>query len=67
MSHLLPDHDDLILFERSRLDGGIRVPADKLNAFGEQLDEDLAQLTGRWQHLAAPRVVLSNRRVTHWR
>ena len=67
MSHLLPEHDDLILFERDRLDGGIRVSVERLAAFSEALDEDLARLTQRWQHLAAPRAVLAERRITRWR
>jgi len=67
MSHLLPEHDDLILFEHDRLDGGIRVPVERLAQFGAKLDEDLAALTQRWQHLAAPRAVLAGQRISQWR
>jgi hypothetical protein len=67
MSHLVPDHDDLILLERDTLVGGIRVRAEQLDAFADALDNDLAELVERWQPLAAPRAMLSDRRVSQWR
>lgn len=67
MSHFIPDHDDQVLLERDALVGGIRISAEKLEAFSEQLDQDLAALVRKWQPLAAPRAMLANRRITSWR
>ena len=72
MSHYLPDydvpdHNDQVLLERDTLVGGIRVRADKLEAFGELLDEQLDELVRRWQPLAAPRATLAESRISSWR
>ena len=66
MGHLLPDHDDQVLLERDTLDGGIRVSAEKLEAFGRQLETRLVAMEQKWQPYAAPRAVLAQRRV-HYR
>ena len=66
MGQFAPESDDQVLLEPETLEGGIRVSAEKLDAFAERIDNDLVNLVRRWQHLAAPRAALTNRRI-HWR